>query len=53
LAQGGSLALAYQTLLDEYDVEAARLQADLLALVDRLILNGLVQVEGRTQAHEG
>lgn len=53
LAQDGSLALAYQTLLDEYDVDAGRLQDDLLALVDRLVSNGLIRLEGRTQAHEG
>lgn len=53
LAQDSSLATAYQTLLDEYDVEAGRLQEDLLALVDRLASNGLIRLEGRTQAHEG
>jgi len=53
LAENGSLAMAYQTLLEEYDVDADRLQSDLLALVDRLVANGLIQLDGRTEAHEG
>ena len=45
LAEHGRLEPAYQALLAEYDVDEARLQQDLIELVDRLAANELVQVE--------
>lgn len=52
LAENGSIALAYQTLLEEYDVDADRLQHDLLALVDRLASRGLIQPDDHEGRHE-
>ena len=45
LAQNGSLLAAYQVMMDEYDIDEARLQADLLALVERLVASGLIQLD--------
>lgn len=36
---------AYQQLLDEYDVAPEQLRKDLLDLLDRLIQNGLLQID--------
>jgi hypothetical protein len=52
LVEHGSLSVAYQTVLEEYDVDADRLRSDLLALVDQLALNGLIQLDERVDAHE-
>jgi hypothetical protein len=52
LVEHGSLSRAYQTVLEEYDVDADRLRSDLLALVDQLALNGLIQLDERVDAHE-
>jgi hypothetical protein len=41
-----SLEAACDVLLGEYDVDADRLHADLRALVEKLVENGLVEVRG-------
>src|ERR1700730_19459980 len=38
------IEVAYQQLLDEYDVEAELLRANLTDLLDRLVENGLLEV---------
>ncbi len=38
------IEIAYQQLLDEYDVEAELLRANLTELLSRLVENGLLQV---------
>lgn len=38
------IEVAYQQLLDEYDVEPALLRSHLVELLDRLVENGLLQV---------
>jgi hypothetical protein len=38
------IEIAYQQLLDEYDVEPALLRSNLVELLDRLVENGLLQV---------
>jgi hypothetical protein len=45
LNENGSVAAAYQAILGAYDVEPERLQADLLALLNKLAEQGLVVVE--------
>jgi hypothetical protein len=42
----GHLEVVHATLLDEYDVDAARLEHDLKELIGRLAATGLVTVEG-------
>jgi hypothetical protein len=44
LNEGKRLKEAYQILLDEYEVEPARLEKDLLELIDHLMENGLVEI---------
>ncbi len=44
LAVNGDVAAAYAQLLQEYDVEAAQLEADLAALIDRLAEAGLLTI---------
>jgi len=46
LVEGSSLENVHQTLLAEYEVEADRLQSDLLQLIEKLAEKGLVQVAG-------
>jgi hypothetical protein len=46
LVTSASLELAYQRLLDEYDVEPAQLALDLDEFVENLLRNGLVQHAG-------
>jgi hypothetical protein len=53
LVEHGSLSAAYQTVLEEYDVDADRLRSDLLALVDQLANNGLIQLDEGVDADEG
>lgn len=36
--------IAYQQLLDEYDVQPEQLRANLTELLDRLVENGLLQI---------
>jgi len=38
------IEVAYQQLLDEYDVEAALLRSNLTELLERLVENGLLQI---------
>ncbi len=45
LGEDGSLQRAFDILADEYEVEPAQLEADLLDLVQKLAEAGLVQVE--------
>jgi hypothetical protein len=42
LAEDGALSTVYARLMDEYDVDGARLQADLLKLVEELAQRGMV-----------
>jgi len=44
LMNSESIEAAYQSLLSEYDVDAHVLRQDLLALVENLLLQGIVQV---------
>lgn len=43
LSDGKSLRASYQILLDEYKIEPARLEQDLLELVSDLMGNGLIE----------
>ena len=43
--QDGDLEVVQAALLDEYDVDAARLEHDLKALVERLVDVGLINIE--------
>ena len=45
LVEYHSLGMAYNRMLDEYDVDAETLKADLLRLVDQLVAHGLIQLE--------
>ena len=45
LSQHGQVELACQALLEEYDVAEDRLQQDLLELVDKLVSEGLLQID--------
>ena len=44
LATSDSIEAAYQVLLQEYDVDGPVLRQDLVALVDKLVEQGLLQV---------
>ena len=52
LVKHGNLAEVYQTLLDDYDVDAEQLKADLLTLAERLAANGLILLAGSLGDHE-
>lgn len=52
LAEHGTLAVAFQAILAEYDVDADRLRSDFLALVDQLASNGLIQLDEHMNTHE-
>jgi hypothetical protein len=43
LCEGKTLRVAYESLLDEYEVDGVQLELDLLELVNRLLENGLVE----------
>lgn len=45
VAEHGSTALAIDTLLTEYDVDAPRLQKDVAALIDQLLAKGLLMTD--------
>ena len=47
LSTSDSIEVAYETLLKEYDVDGQMLRQDLLALVEKLLAQGLVQVSGK------
>ena len=44
LNEGKQLMESYQALLEEYDVEPAQLEQDLLELISGLVENGLVEI---------
>ena len=44
LTESKSIQAAYETLLDEYEVDAAELRNDLDSLIDKLIDQGLMEV---------
>jgi hypothetical protein len=44
LGEGGELKAVHQALLEEYTVEPQQLEKDLLELADRLVANGLLQI---------
>jgi hypothetical protein len=46
LSASESIEAAYQSLLDEYDVDGHVLREDLLALVESLVQKGIVEVAG-------
>jgi hypothetical protein len=52
LVEYGSVELAYQKMFDEYDVEAERLRADLLSLVDQLTALGLIRLDRALEDRE-
>ena len=45
LAEHGQAQLAYQTLLQEYDVSEEQLEQDILALLDKLSFHGLARID--------
>lgn len=45
LTSSDSIGTAYESLAQEYDVDRQMLQDDLLALVENLLQQGLVQIE--------
>src|SRR5262245_51970820 len=45
LTSSPSIAAAYEQLLEEYDVDANVLRTDLMALVEQLVAQGLVEVD--------
>ena len=44
LTSSPSIDAAYQQLLEEYDVDASVLRTDLIALVEQLVAQGLVEI---------
>lgn len=50
LTTSDSIQSAYEALLDEYDVDAERLREDMRDLIEKLIANGLVEVNGEKAA---
>ena len=52
LVEYGALSIAYQTVLEEFDVDEDRLRSDLLALVDQLASNGLIRLDGHAEPYE-
>jgi hypothetical protein len=48
----GTLPAVYRKMLEEYDVDAERLKADLLALIDQLAARGLIQLTEIPNGHE-
>src|SRR5215475_12693067 len=44
LTTSDSIQAAYESLLDEYDVDADKLRQDMQDLIEKLIANGLVEV---------
>jgi len=52
LVEYGSPGTVYNKLLEEYDVDAERLRADLLALVDQLEAHGLIRLDPSLDNHE-
>jgi hypothetical protein len=52
LVEFGLLGMAYERMLDEYDVDAEVLRADMLALVDQLAAHDLIRLETPSVDHE-
>jgi len=50
LANSDSIQSAYEALLEEYDVAADGLRADMQDLIEKLIANGLMEVAAGTAA---
>jgi len=50
IAGHGSTALAIKTLLAEYDVDELQLQKDVEALIDQLLVKGLLTTDGEHTA---
>lgn len=48
MREHGTLRLAYETLLNEYDVTPERLETDLLALTTKMVEKGLAVIETTT-----
>ena len=46
LTESNSIQVAYEVLLDEYDVDAESLRSDLISLIDNLVDQGLMEVAG-------
>jgi hypothetical protein len=44
MTEHGQLKAVHQALLEEYNVDPQQLEQDLLALTDRLVANGLLQI---------
>jgi hypothetical protein len=44
MTEHGQLKAVHQALLEEYAVDPQQLEQDLLALTDRLVVNGLLQI---------
>jgi len=44
LTSSNSIQAAYDALVDEYDVDAELLRQDLIALLDKLVAQGLVEI---------
>ena len=44
MTKHGQLKAVHQALLEEYEVDPRKLELDLLALADRLVANGLLQI---------
>ena len=44
VTEAPKIEVAYQQLLDEYDVEAGLLRANLTELLERLVENGLLEI---------
>lgn len=45
LTSSGTIQQAYESLLNEYDVEESRLRQDLSDLIEKLVANGLVEIK--------
>jgi hypothetical protein len=52
LVEHGSPAMAYNILLEEYDVDAERLETEMLSLVDQLAAHGLIRLDPVLDSHE-
>ena len=46
LTESNSIQVAYEVLLDEYDVDAESLRSDLITLIDNLVDQGLMEIAG-------
>ncbi len=45
LTESSSIQVAYDALLQEYDIDELQLQSDLDELIQKLILSGLIQID--------